>query len=175
MSESMHVIVCTFDASAASAGQIRHALEVWDRQTSMVRLKNIAVVQKSADGRITLREKQDIHRELSDVAGVLSGSVAWLVYAIAGAFGPEASQMAQSQTRQRVAGLLGDTGFPDAALEEIGMALDAGSFALITLVTPEEQPLVVAELEHLGGKITQHLVPPAVLEELARQGSGQNR
>jgi uncharacterized membrane protein len=170
----MHVIVCTFDASAASAGQVRHALEVWERQTSMVRLNNIAIVQKNAHGEITLREKQDIHRELSDIAGVISGSVAWLVYAIAGAFGPEASQMAQSQTRQRVAEMLGDVGFPDAALVEIGQALDAGSFALITLVTSEEQPLVIAELEHLGGKITQHLVPPAVLEQLARQGMGRN-
>lgn len=174
MSESMHVIICTFDASEANAVQIKRALEVWDRNNAGVHLDNIAIVQKNADGQISLRETRDIHQELSDIAGVISGSVAWLVYAIAGSLGPVASQMAQQQAQQGVTRLVGDMGFSDEVLTEIGAALDAGSFALITAVPPAEQPLVIAELEQLGGTITQQLVPPEVLARLVSQDTARN-
>jgi uncharacterized membrane protein len=49
-------------------------------------------------------------------------------------------------------------GFPDYTLQQIGETLDAGSSALITLVRPDEEPIVIEELQKLGGTIVQHTI-----------------
>jgi hypothetical protein len=44
--------------------------------------------------------------------------------------------------------------------------MDDGQSALITLVRPEEYPIVAAELEKLGGQLVGHLLPEAVVARL---------
>jgi len=41
--------------------------------------------------------------------------------------------------------------------------------ALITLVTPDEEPVVIEELERLGGKLIQQDVAPEILAELTQE------
>ncbi|NJO05433.1 MAG: DUF1269 domain-containing protein [Chloroflexaceae bacterium] len=171
MSDQEHrLIICTFDATEGDerAQQVQRALTAWDRHTDTVRLGNVAVVQKNSDGTIRYRETNDIHRELSDIAGIAAGAVSWFIYAIAGAFGPVAEEMARYQSQNAVSTLLGDAGFPDGALAAVGEALDAGSFALITLVREGDVSLVEQELAHLGGHILTHPLPPDVMAQLAR-------
>ena len=61
---------------------------------------------------------------------------------------------------------LNDAGFPDSALRELGEHLDAGSSALITLVTADEAELVKIRLEQLGGVFIEHTLPPEVAAAL---------
>ena len=57
---------------------------------------------------------------------------------------------------------LKDTGFPDSALRELGEHLDAGSSAIITLVTEAEAELVKTRLGQLGGVFIEHTLPAQV-------------
>jgi uncharacterized membrane protein len=98
--------------------------------------------------------------------------LAWFLYAFAGSFGPVAANMAVYRAEEAIYGLVKDSGFPDPALHEIGRELDAGSSALITLVRPEEEALVVDELEKLGGTIVRHPIPPDIVEQLKHHRTG---
>jgi len=58
------------------------------------------------------------------------------------------------------------------ALRELGEHLDAGSSALITLVTDDEAALVKARLEQLGGVFIEHTLPPEVAAALGASDAG---
>ncbi len=174
MAERMQVIICAFDALEANADQVRKSLQLWDQHTDLVRLGNIVLVQKNEVGQITFRETHDLQREVSDFTGVAVGSVAWFVYAIAGSLGAIAGPVAGEYARTTVRSLLGDDGLPDTLLQHVGAALDAGSFALVTLVKPQEQPLVLAELERLGGTVIQQPVPLDAADRLLRQQTSED-
>jgi uncharacterized membrane protein len=166
----LHLIVCTFDA-VSKADMVRHAIQTWDKRLDTVKLGNIAVVQRDADGKVSFRETQDVRQELGTVTGTVVGGLAWFLYAFAGSFGPIAANMASYQAEEAVYGLVKDSGFPDDALRAIGEELDTGSSALITLVRPEEEALVVDELEKLGGTIVRHPIPPDIVEQLKQHGA----
>jgi len=78
-----------------------------------------------------------------------------------------AGPLAGQETKAVVQSIAPDVGFPDDALRDIGDRLDAGHSALITLVRPEEYPVVVAELERLGGQLVDHRLPADVVARLS--------
>lgn len=169
MAESMRLIICTFDA-ADRAEEVKDVIQKLDTQLDTIKLGNIAVVQKSPDGQISFREAGDIRNTLSEIAGVVAGGMAWLAYAIAGGVAPAAGHMAGLDAENAVAARLRDHGFSDEALHEVGERLRAGASALIALVRSAEEPVVVAELERLGGHIQAHGIAPELAAELTRQG-----
>ena len=168
MSQQMRLIVCAFDA-ADKAEEVEQALEALDRRLETIKLGNIAVIERDAGGQVSFRETRDRRNALSQVTGMAAGAVAWLVYAFAGSLGYQAGPAAYSASYNTAERLIRDSGFYDEALREIGEHLDAGSSALITLVTPEEEPIVVEELERLGGKLIQADVAPEIIAELTGQ------
>lgn len=168
MTRPMQLIICTFDATGR-AEAVKAAIQAMEERLHSIKLGNIAIVQKTPDGQINFRETKDIGSELGQIAGTVVGGISWFIYAFAGAFGPVAGRLASARTDEFVHRLVGDAGFPDEALYEVGQRLDAGSSALITLVTPEEQPLVVAELVRLGGHIVEHTVAPEIVAQLTQQ------
>jgi uncharacterized membrane protein len=165
----MRLIIYTFDA-AERADEVKEIIQKLDNQIDAIKLGNIAVVQKSAGGQISFRETRDIRNELSELAGIVAGGVTWLAYAIAGALGPAPGQMAGLDAQNVVATRLRDHGFTDEALYEVGERLGRGQSALIALVRPAEEPIVVAELERLGGTLAAHDIAPELAAELMRQG-----
>jgi uncharacterized membrane protein len=167
MSQEMRLIVCAFDATN-KAEEVEEALEALDRQLETIKLGNVAIIQKSADGEVSFRETKDHRNVLSQVTGMAAGAAAWLVYAFAGSLGNQAGPAAYSTSYNTAERLIRDRGFLDEALREVGEHLDAGSSALITLVTPDEEPVVVEELERLGGKLIQQDVAPEILDELTQ-------
>jgi uncharacterized membrane protein len=164
----MRLIVCAFDA-ADKADEVEQALEALDRRLETIKLGNIAIVERSADGEVGFRESRDHRNVLSQVTGMAAGAAAWLVYAFAGSLGYQAGPAAYSASYNTAERLIRDRGFLDEALREVGEHLDAGSSALITLVTPDEEPVVVEELERLGGKLIQQEVAPEVYAELMQE------
>jgi uncharacterized membrane protein len=168
VSEEMRLIVCAFDA-ADKAEEVEQALEALDRRLETVKLGNIAIVERTADGQISFRETKDHRNVLSQVTGMVAGAASWMIYAFAGSLGYQAGPAAYSMSYNTAERLIRDSGFYDEALREIGEHLDAGSSALITLVTPDEEPVVVEELERLGGKLIQREVAPEVFAELMQE------
>lgn len=169
MSDVLHLVVYTFD-DLGHASEARRALESMERRLGGGRPGPIALVQKSSDGRIRLHEGADLREELSALAGSVAGGLTWFVYTFAGMLGPQPALMAEYMAEDAVHRLVRDSGFSDAALFEIGEALDAGSVALIALVPAADHGPLVAELERFGGRIWQHELPSAIAAELRSGG-----
>lgn len=164
--QSLQLIICTFDG-AEKAEAVREAIEALDARLDAIKLGNIAVVKKDEDGRIVFHETAERRVEaVSTAAGVAVKGVTWLLYNIAGMLGPVAGPLAGQETKAMVESIAPDVGFPNDALRDIGERMDAGQSALITLVRPEEYPIVAAELEKLGGQLVGHLLPAAVVARL---------
>jgi uncharacterized membrane protein len=167
VSKETQLIVCAFDAED-KADEVEEALAALDRQLETIKLGNIAIIEKKADGSVSFRETKDHRNVVSQVTGMAAGAAAWLVYAFAGSLGYQAGPAAYSTGYNTAERVMRDGGFLDEALREVGEHLDAGSSALITLVTPDEEPIVVQELERLGGRLIQKEIPPEFIEELMR-------
>ena len=95
MSQEMRLIVCAFDATD-KADEVEQALEALDRRLETIKLGNIAIVEKTADGQVSFRETKDHRNVISQVTGMAAGAASWLVYAFAGSLGYQAGPAAYS-------------------------------------------------------------------------------
>src|SRR5829696_6413619 len=160
------LIICTFDGDA-KADAARAAIQALDEQLGALRLGNIAILRKGADGSVTFSETEQLHEYSRDstfgiVLGWLLGAANTLVGAPLGvAPGVESgAALGAEAAAQR------DVGFPDQSLRQLGELLHAGSSALVTLVDPDHSATVMAELEKLGGTIMQGQLPPETIAAL---------
>ena len=168
MSDGFHLLVYTFD-SVGRAEAACGALEALDRQLGGAQ-GHVAVVQRGADGAISLREPRDLREELSGLAAQVAGGVTWFVYTFVGLIGPPPAIIAEQLADEAVHRLVRDSGFPDDALHEIGAELGAGSAAVVALLPSAERAAAVAELVQLGGRLWEHQLPPEVVAALQSPG-----
>jgi len=166
MASHTQLIVCTFDGDA-QADAARAAIQSLDKQLGTLKLGNIAILRKGADGGVTFSETEQLHEYSRDstfgiVLGWLLGAANTLVGAPLGvAPGVESgAALGTEAAAQR------DVGFPDEALRQLGEQLHAGSSALVTLVDPDHGATVLAELEKLGGTIMQSQLPAETVAAL---------
>jgi uncharacterized membrane protein len=164
MSNDLHLLVYTFD-SVGQAETARAALEKLDSQLGGSS-GYFAVVLRAADGAISLREPRDLREELSTIAASVAGGVTWFVYTFVGLVGTPPAFVAERLTDDAVHSMVRDSGFPDAALYEIGEELGRGSAAVVALVPSVERSPLVSQLERLGGKLWDHQLPAAVAEAI---------
>ena len=166
MAPHTQLIVCTFDGDA-KADAASATIQALDEQIDTLKLGNIAILRKGADGNLTFWESDEQREYQRDstfgiVLGWLLGAANTLVGAPLGV-GPgvqAGAALGNEAAAQR------DVGFPDATLRQLGEQLHAGSSALVTLVAPDHNATVVAELEKLGGTIIQGQLPPATIAAL---------
>ena len=166
MASNTQLIICTFDGDAkaeAASGTIR----ALDERLGTLKLGNIAILRKGADGNVSFWETDELREYRRDstfgiVLGWLLGAANTLVGAPLGvAPGVESgAALGTEVAAQR------DVGFPDQSLQQLGEQLHAGSSALVTLVDPEHSATVVAELEQLGGTIMQGQLPAETVAAL---------
>lgn len=167
----LQLIICTFDG-ADKADEVRKAIEALDAKLDTIKLGNIAVVKKDQAGQIVFHETRERPVEaVGTLASTVVQGVTWLLYNVAGMLGPIAGPLAGQETRTLIHTLGPDLGFPNDALLAIGAQLDAGRSALITLVKPEEYPIVVDELQRLGGERVEHLVSAEVVARLSEEAA----
>jgi uncharacterized membrane protein len=166
MASHTQLIVCTFDGDA-KADAARAAIQTLDEQIGTLKLGNIAILRKGADGNVAFWESDEQREYRRDstfgiVLGWLLGAANTLVGAPLGV-GPgvaAGAALGNEAAAQR------DVGFPDQSLRQLGEQLHTGSSALITLVDPEHSATVTAELEQLGGTIIQGQLPPDTVAAL---------
>jgi uncharacterized membrane protein len=160
------LIICTFDGDA-KADAAHAAIQALDERLGTLKLGNIAMLRKGADGKVTFWETEELREYSRDstfgiVLGWLLGAANTLVGAPLGvASGVEAGAALGTE-----AAALRDVGFPDQILRQLGEQLHAGSSALVTLVDPDHSSTVVAELEKLGGTIIQGQLPAETVAAL---------
>ncbi len=169
MSDEMRLLVYTFD-SAGQANAARADLEALDRTMGEAH-GHYAVVQKDAEGVISLREPRDLRQEIAQVAATVAGGVTWFLYTFVGLMGTPPAFMAEHAADETAHRLVRDSGFPDQALYEIGEDLKTGGAAVVAIVPAAEREPLVAELERLGGRLWEHALPSAVAAELKASAS----
>ncbi|HEU5102571.1 MAG TPA: DUF1269 domain-containing protein [Roseiflexaceae bacterium] len=166
MASHTQLIVCTFDGDTR-ADDARAAIQALDAKLDTIKLGNIAIVRKGADGQLTFSETEELREYSRDttfgiVLGWLLGAANTLVGAPLGvASGVEAGAALGTEAAARR-----DVGFPDETLRQLGEQLHAGSSALILLADPDHTDTVAAELERLGGTIIQSQLPPDTIAAL---------
>ena len=170
MEPSVQLIVCVFDG-AARADEVYREIRSLDRRLDEIKLGNIAVVRKSADGQVTISETYELKTNRSligslPLVGMLVGVVAERMHllpvsrraavVIGGGLGLLAGTIISAV----------DFGFPDEPLQQIGPRLTAGQSAIVMLVQPGEEKYVYAKLTELGGMLIQGTLPPELIAEL---------
>lgn len=166
MTNQTHLVVCAFDG-ATLAEEARLVIRALDARLDAVQLGNIAVVSKGPDGQAEYWETAEVaeYRRTSTF-GAVTGWLLGLVGVFVGApFGPAQASIA-GETLGTSELLDREQGFPDEELRHLAEQLQAGSSLLLTLVRPEEAPLVVAELERLGGRLIERTLHPEILKRL---------
>jgi uncharacterized membrane protein len=159
MSTTTHtteLIIATFPTIGAAAGAERN-LRAADEQLESIALGHIAIVSKNDESKVDIDYTADpdtTRRTLfgSVAAIVFGGLFGGLVGAALGALGGYGAKVA-----------LEHIGLKEADLGSVSRALEANHSAVVVLVKPEEQPIVVAELERLGGSVTTHSLTPEAL------------
>jgi uncharacterized membrane protein len=167
MSNNTHLIVYTF-AGEGRAEEARDSLRALAGRLDTVRLGNIAIIARHADGRLDFWESAEAEQIQRDAGiGSLAGWLLGAIGAVLGApLGPRQGLDAGAGVGGEVAERV-DLGFQDDDLRRFGEQLVAGSSALLALVRPEDAATVIGELEALGGTLTQSSLPP---ETVARLG-----
>ena len=140
MDPSDQLFVCVFDGEAR-ADEVYRTMRSFDRRLDEIKLGNIAVARKSADGQVTSNETYELKSNQSLIGSLpLVGMLAGLVAASTG----------KLSLSRRAAVLLGggaglvigviistiselDLGFPDEALRRIGEGLAPNQSAIVML------------------------------------------
>lgn len=163
MADEKALVVAVFD-TLEEAVAAREALVHVDEQMDVVKLNNIAVVHKEPEGSIAVTETGDMQAHWGKwsagagtavaLAAALTGGAILLPAVAAGGLAAVAAQFI-------------DTGFPDTVLKELGQELDANHAMVVTLVdNPEEQEIVLTELQARGGALFQHTLAPDMVHKL---------
>jgi len=166
MAPQTQLIICLFDGDA-KADEARSAIQALDEQLDTIKLGNIAILRKDADGQLSFSETEELHEYTRDTKfGIVLGWLLGAANTLAGAPLGVAPGVEAGAAFGTKAAAQRDVGFPDEALRQLGEQLHAGSSALVTLVAPDQATAVVAELEKLGGTITHGQLPPATIAAL---------
>jgi uncharacterized membrane protein len=168
MNTSQSLIICAFDGAIGNVevDVARTALGELSSKIAELNIAQTATVQKNANGEITVHEPGEAQELLEDVAGAIAKGTSWLLYNVAGMLGPLAGVSAETQAKLVVDRFVKDSGFPDAALHDLGERLNAGQTALILIVDAEDRGEVVQVLQELHGHVIDHDLPTDLVTRL---------
>jgi uncharacterized membrane protein len=152
MSTTTHtteLIIATFPTVGAAAGAERNLREA-DERLESIALGHIAMVTKNDEGKIDI----DYSANPDTSRRTLFGAVAAIVFG--GMFGGPVGAVLGALGGYGAKVALEHIGLKEADLGAVARDLAADHSAVVLLVTPEERPTVIAELERLGGSVTVH-------------------
>jgi uncharacterized membrane protein len=124
---------------------------------------DIAVLVKYKDGRMTIRDTQDVDARHGALFGAISGGLIGLV---GGPVGAMIGAVAGGTTGGVAAHAI-DSGFPDDYLKELQANLQPASSALIVLTRPEWSERVIEALAPFGGRMIRHVLKEEMAAYLA--------
>lgn len=155
----IELIVAAF-GEEAKAGAVLKDLKTLEKE-GVILLVNAAVMVKDSDGKLSIKETEDISTGKGALFGAIAGGVIGL---LGGPVGVILGAAAGAATGGVAASKI-DMGFPNDALKELESSLTPGSSAILALIQHQWVDAVVAELEKAGAKIFHQ----ALKDELAAQ------
>ncbi|NDJ55074.1 MAG: DUF1269 domain-containing protein [Chloroflexi bacterium] len=132
------------------------------RNAGRVRYQNVAIVEHHADGKVSMKDMEDVEATEGTLFGALTGGLIGLL--ISGPPGAVAGAASGAATGGVVASLL-DFGFSTHFLEEIKRRLRSDSSAIVVLLDDDENlDELNATLNRYGGTYRSSPVPVQMLE-----------
>jgi uncharacterized membrane protein len=167
MADDKELVLAYFENEEA-ADKAAEALKAWDKASEEIKLGNVGVLVKDADGKIKeqklgprdTKKGAGIGLVLGVIAAPFTAGLSLLGGAVGGAVGGGAI------------GTLFRKGLPKEDIERIGGELDAGHAAVGALVEEGEASQVTAKLAELGGKPESHAVSGEGLTQTAAEVAG---
>jgi uncharacterized membrane protein len=131
---------------------------------------NAAVIEKDSDGKVTIRETEDLNATKGATFGAIVGGLLGL---LGGPVGVVLGAAAGAATGGAAAHKL-DMGFSDEALRELQEGLKPGSSAILALVEHQWVDQLVALLEEQQGSLFRRMLAGEISDQLSQEGDPQS-
>jgi uncharacterized membrane protein len=157
--------------SLAQADQAERALQVLKQAIKQkeISILNAAVLVKTADGRVSLKEVEDVGSKQGALFGAISGG---LIGLIGGPVGVVIGAVAGAASGSAAARWL-DMGFPDEYLKKVQANLQPGRSALLVLLEQEQVEKVTQVLSEFGGELLRQELTDEMVSQLKGQVESQ--
>lgn len=146
------LIVATFKDDR-QAGKVLQRMRAADRE-DLLSVLNAAVVVKTASGKMSIAETQDVGGKQGALFGAISGGLLGLLGGPVGMLLGAAAGAATGGVAARTI----DMGFSDAMLEGLRDDLQLGTSAIVALVRYDFSERVSGDLEEYGAKLFRHIL-----------------
>ena len=144
------------------ADKVLKALKELDK-TGIIAVLNAAVLAMDKDGKVKLRETEDVDAKRGAIFGAIAGGLVGLLGGPAGVIvGAAAGAAAGGVAAHKI-----DMGFSDEYLKDLQQSLTPGSSAIIALVEHEWVEKVVQELEEHEGRLFRQALKADIAAQLA--------
>jgi uncharacterized membrane protein len=132
-------------------------------KTGIIAVLNAAVLAMDKDGKVRLRETEDVDAKRGAIFGAIAGGLVGLLGGPAGVIvGAAAGAAAGGVAAHKI-----DMGFSDEYLKDLQQSLKPGSSAIIALVEHEWVEKVVQELEEHEGRLFRQALKADIAAQLA--------
>lgn len=165
LAQPKHLLIASF-TDEERAGQVLAEIQQ-ARSTAGLGVEETAIVRREDDGKLSIKEQNDVNMGVSAAAGGLLGGL------LGGLFG-------RGATGAVLGGLLGagaakviDAGVNDQRLQEIGAGLAAGSSAIAAIVNDSALPAARALVESKGGVVTVEPISGGATINIPKTGIAQ--
>jgi uncharacterized membrane protein len=163
----VELVVAAFN-DEGKADEVLKTMKQLDQEGTIAVL-NAAVMVKKEDGRVSIKETEDVDAKRGAVFGAVVGGLVGLLGGPAGLIVGAAAGAATGG----VAAKQIDMGFSDETLQELQEGLQPGSSAIVALIQHEWVDRVVAELENLGARLFRQTLKEEIAAQLGEETEGE--
>ncbi|MBN1261008.1 MAG: DUF1269 domain-containing protein [Anaerolineae bacterium] len=159
----IELVVAAFPGEE-QAEDVLKMLRAYEKEGVLL-LVNAAVMVKKVNGKVSMKETQDVSGKQGALFGAISGALIGLIGGPADAI---VGAIAGAATGGVAAHAI-DMGFDDAMLEELQRNLKPGSSAILALVQHQWVDRLLAELDNLGAALFRQALKAELVAQLAAQ------
>ena len=150
--------VVTFDDEGKAAEALKE-LRQW-HQNGIVTVFNAAVLVKDKQGKVSIKEIENVDAKHGALFGAITGGLIGLV---GGAPGAIVGAVADADMGGVAAQLI-NFGFPNEYLRDLQDSLQPGSSALVFVIEPIRIYGVVEDLAHWGGRLFRYMLKTELVQ-----------
>ena len=165
----IELIVAAFN-DPAKAGEVLEAMKDLQKE-EIFRLLNAAIMVKDRDGKVSIKETEDVGAGKGALAGAIVGG---LIGLLGGPVGVVVGAAAGAATGGVAAHKI-DMGFPDDTLEELKESLTPNSSAILALIQHQWVDRVVEEMEKAGATLFRQALKDDLAAQLASGETDQEK
>jgi uncharacterized membrane protein len=148
----------TFDNKSTAAEALK---ELYQWHTSgVVKVFNAAVLVKDKQGKVSIKETENVDAQRGGLLGAIVGGLIGLVDGAPGSI----VRAAAGADMSGVAARLIDFGFPNGSLRDLQDSLQPGSSALVFVIEPLRIYAVVEDLAHWGGRLFHYTLKTGLVQ-----------